>query len=132
MKAKSKRYQIVALPEFSDSRGSLSFIESGSHIPFDIKRIFYLYNVAPGNIRGGHAHKQLHQFVVCLSGSFCIRINDGLKEVVECLDTPLKGIHIPPMIWATVFNFSTDAVCLVLCSDYYKEEDYYRNYNEFI
>lgn len=123
---------LIELPKISDPRGNLSFVESQRHVPFEIKRIFYLYDVPTGADRGAHAHKTLHQFLICLSGSFDVAIDDGSIKKKFHLNRPWKGLHIPPMVWAAEINFDPGSVCLVLASDYYDESDYYRYYDDFI
>ena len=122
----------VNLPKISDPRGNLTFIESNKHIPFDIKRVFYLYDVPTGEDRGAHAHKKLHQFLICLSGSFDVSLDNGIQNGIVHLNRPWLGLHIPPMIWASEINFDSGSVCLVLASDYFDEKDYIRNYSEFL
>ncbi|NDF13289.1 MAG: WxcM-like domain-containing protein [Proteobacteria bacterium] len=124
--------KLIELPKISDPRGNLTFIEGERHLPFDIKRVFYLYDVPTGEDRGAHAHKNLHQFLICLSGSFDVALDDGFKKDTIHLNRPWKGLHIPPMIWASEINFDPGSVCLVMASDYYNESDYIRNYSEFI
>jgi len=116
----------------SDPRGNLTFIESSKHIPFDIKRIFYIYDVPTGESRGAHAHKTLQQFVVCLSGSFDVSVDDGTQKRTIHLNRPWQGVNIPPMIWAAETNFDPGSVCLIVVSDFYDEADYYRNYDDFL
>lgn len=124
--------RLVDLPKIQDPRGNLTFVEGNQHIPFEIKRVFYLYDVPTGEDRGAHAHKTLHQFLICLSGSFDVALDDGnLKDVVH-LNRPWKGLHIPPMIWASEINFDPGSVCLVLASDKYDESDYYREYDQYL
>ena len=122
----------IELPEIRDKRGNLSYIEGNRHIPFEIKRIFYLYNIPSGEDRGGHAHRNLHQFIVAVSGQFTLALDDGTSRKEYLMDNPSLGVHISPMIWGDLSNFSSDAVCMVLASDYYDESDYYRNYEEFV
>ncbi len=124
--------RFVDLPKIHDPRGNLSFIEGGNHIPFDIKRVFYLYDVPTGVDRGAHAHKTLHQFLVCLSGSFDVALDDGEKKQLVHLNRPWKGLYIPPMIWASEVNFDPGSVCLVLASDKYDETDYHRDYGTYL
>lgn len=124
--------KLIDLPKISDPRGNLTFIEGERHLPFDIKRVFYLYDVPTGENRGAHAHRKLHQFLICLSGSFDVAVDDGFKKNIIHLNRPWKGLHIPPMIWASELNFDPGSVCLVMASDYYKESDYIRNYSDFI
>ena len=124
--------KIIDLPKIPDPRGNLTFIEGGRHIPFDIKRVFYLYDVPTGEDRGEHAHKELQQFLICLSGSFDVTLDDGRTKSVTKMNRPWRGLYIPPMIWTSEVNFDSGSVCLVLTSDYYNEADYIRDYNEFL
>jgi hypothetical protein len=124
--------KVFTLPKINDPRGNLTFIEGGNHIPFDMKRVFYLYDVPTEESRGAHAHKTLHQFLICLSGSFDVKIDDGEFRGKIHLNRPWKGLHIPPMIWAAEVNFDPGSVCLVLTSDLFNEADYIRSYDEFI
>ena len=124
--------KIIQIPRISDRRGNLSFIEENKHIPFEIKRIYYLYDVPGDSVRAGHAHKNLHQFMIAISGSFDITLDDGVNKKTINLRRPYEGLYIPPMMWRDLDNFSSGSVCLVLASDYFDESDYYRNYNEFI
>jgi len=131
----SKHYSfpsIFALPKISDPRGNLSVIEGGINVPFEIKRVFYLYDLPTGGSRGFHAHRRQHQFLVCLSGSFDVSIDDGCQETLVHLNRPWEGLHVPPMIWAAELNFDPGTVCLVLTSDFYSEDDYIRDYTEFV
>jgi dTDP-4-dehydrorhamnose 3,5-epimerase-like enzyme len=124
--------KVFSLPKVNDPRGNLTFIEGHTHIPFDIRRIFYIYDVPTGESRGAHAHRTLHQFLICLSGSFDVAIDDGKFQTTIHLNRPWKGLHLPPMIWAAETNFDPGTVCLVLTSDVYKEEDYIRDYRSYI
>jgi hypothetical protein len=124
--------RLIELPKISDPRGNLTFIEGGEHLPFDIKRVFYLYDIPTGENRGAHAHKQLHQFLICLSGSFDVALDDGFERQNIHLNRPWKGLYIPPMIWASEINFDPGSVCLVMASAGYDESDYIRDYAEFI
>ena len=124
--------KIINLPKISDPRGNLTFIEGSRNIPFTIKRVFYIYDVPTASDRGAHAHKRLHQFLICLSGSFDVEIDDGLEKKVIHLNRPWNGLHIPPMIWSSEINFDPGSVCLVLTSDFYEESDYIRNYDEYL
>jgi len=124
--------KIIELPKIPDPRGNLSFIEGGRHIPFDIKRVFYLYDVPGGSDRGSHAHKHLHQFVVAMSGSFDVVLNDGKEKKRFHLNRSYYGLYVCPMMWQDLDNFSSGAVCMVLASDRYDEADYIRDYNQFI
>ncbi|MEI7842015.1 MAG: FdtA/QdtA family cupin domain-containing protein [Gallionellaceae bacterium] len=123
--------KVVTLPKINDPRGNLSFIEGGNHIPFDIKRVFYLYDVPTEEGRGAHAHHNLHQFLICLSGSFDVEVDDGIFQATIHLNRPWKGLHIPPMIWAAELNFDPGSVCLVLASDKFDEGDYIREYSDY-
>jgi len=122
----------IDLPQISDSRGNLSVIESGRHVPFEIKRVFYLYDVPDGQPRGGHALMRCHQFIVALSGSFDLVLDDAVTRRCIHLCRSDYGVHVPPLIWRDMSNFSSTAVCFVLASEPYSEQDYYRNYQEFI
>lgn len=124
--------RIIELPKIHDPRGNLTFIEGGKHIPFDIKRVYYLYDVPGGAERGGHAHKALRQLIIAMSGSFDVVLDDGLKNKRFHLNRSYNGLYLCPMIWRELDNFSSGAVCMVLASNPYSEDDYYRNYDEFI
>ena len=124
--------KIVEFPKIGDPRGTLSFIENSNHIPFDIKRVYYLYDVPGGASRAAHAHKNLHQIIIAMSGSFDITIDDGIKKKKIHLNRPYEGLYLCPMIWRDIDNFSGGSVCVVLASDFYDESDYYRNYNLFL
>ncbi len=124
--------RIVELPKISDPRGNLTFIENGRQIPFDIKRVYYLYDVPGGSERGGHAHKELHQLIIAISGSFDIHIDDGANKKTFHLNRSYSGLYVCPLIWREIDNFSSGAVCMALASDYYDEVDYFRNYDQFI
>jgi len=125
--------KLISLPKIHDSRGNLTFIEGGHHIPFGIMRVYYLYDVPGGAERGGHGHKALHQLVIALSGSFEIHLDDGRGGKKKFhLNRPYVGLHIFPMMWRDIGNFSSGAVCMVLASAAYDEEDYFRNYSEFV
>ena len=123
---------IVDLPKINDSRGNLTFVEAGRHIPFDIRRVYYLYDIPGGAERGGHAHKTLHQLIIAISGSFDIHLDDGYSKKTVRMDRSYFGLYICPMTWRSVDNFSSGAVCMVLASDFYDESDYYRDYDQFI
>lgn len=124
--------RVIDLPKFTDVRGNLTVIESEKHIPFEIKRTFYLYGVPAGENRAGHAHKDLQQFLIAVSGSFDFAINDGHESRQFHLNRPYQGVYVTPMIWGELKNFSSSAVCLVLASDYYDESKYYRNYEMYV
>lgn len=116
----------------SDRKGNLSVVENQKNIPLDIKRVFYIYDVPGGEDRGAHAHKVCHQYLVAVSGSFDVFLDDGFNTKIVPLNRPFMALHILPGIWAAEQNFSSGAVCLVLASEKYDENDYIRNYNEFI
>lgn len=120
------------LNSIKDHRGNLTFVEGNHHIPFDIKRVYWLYDVPGGAHRGGHAHKELQQFIIAASGSFDIVLDDGNKRTRFHLNRSFNGLFVPKMIWRELENFSSSSVCLVLASDFYYENDYYRNYDDFI
>jgi dTDP-4-dehydrorhamnose 3,5-epimerase-like enzyme len=124
--------KLIELPKITDDRGKLTFVEGNKHIPFDIKRVFYLYDIPTSEDRGAHAHKQLHQFLICLSGNFDVLADDGTEKKLFNLKYPWLGLHIPPMIWASEMNFTPGSVCLVLASDFYDESDYHRSYADFL
>ena len=124
--------RIIDLPKINDPRGNLTFVEANRHVSFDIRRVYYLYDVPGGAERGGHAHKALHQFIIAMSGSFDIHLDDGFAKKTVHMNRSYYGLHICPMIWREMDNFSSGAVCMVLASDYYDEMDYYREYNQFI
>ena len=127
-----EKCKIIDLPEIYDDRGVLGFVEAGRHIPFDIRRVYYLHGVPEGSERGGHAHKELHQLLIAVSGGFDVVLDDGSSKKTLRLNSPSKGLYICPMIWREIKNFSPNSVCLVLASNYYSEEDYYRNYQLFL
>ena len=124
--------RIVDLPKIQDPRGNLTFIENSAHIPFDIKRVYYLYDVPGGSDRGSHAHKELHQFIIAISGSFDVILDDGRTTERFHLNRAYYGLYVAPMMWRYLDNFSSGAVCLVLASGEYSEEDYIRDYDEFM
>ena len=124
--------KIIDLPRINDARGNLSFIEADRHLPLPIKRVYYLYDVPGGAERGGHAHKSLHQLIIAMSGSFDIHLDDGHAKNTIHLNRSYYGLYVCPMIWREINNFSSNAVCMVLASNYYDEEDYYRNYADFV
>ncbi len=124
--------RIIELPKISDHRGNLTFIESMRQVSFDIRRVYYLYDVPGGSERGGHAHKALHQLIIAMSGSFDVVLDDGRKRQRFHLNRPYYGLYICPMIWRELDNFSSGSVCMVLASDYFDESDYYRDYQIFL
>ena len=123
--------KLMDLPKIADARGNLTFVEGGRHVPFDIKRVYYLYDVPGGAERGGHAHKDLHQLIVAMSGSFDIVLDDGRQKKRFHLNRSYYGLYVCPMMWREMDNFSSGAVCLVLASNLYDESDYYRDYGDF-
>jgi hypothetical protein len=124
--------QIINLPKIHDPRGNLTFVEGGRQIPFNISRVYYLYDVPGGSERGGHAHLGLHQFVIAMSGSFDIVLDDGFEKKRVHLNRSYMGLYLPPMTWRELDNFSSGSVCMVLASAVYDEADYLRDYSEFM
>jgi hypothetical protein len=116
----------------SDRKGNITVVENGKTVPFDVKRTYYLYDVPGGESRGGHAHKALSQLIVAASGSFTVTLDDGKVKRTFLLNRPYQGLYVVPGIWRTLDDFSSGAVCMVLASEGYSEEDYIRNYEEFI
>jgi hypothetical protein len=124
--------KLVDLPKISDPRGNLTFIEGGNHIPFDIKRVYYLYDIPAGSERGGHAHKVLHQLIISIGGSFDIHLDDGYEKKTINMNRSYLGLYVCPMVWRKIDNFTLGSVCVVLGSNCYDEQDYYRDYSKFI
>lgn len=124
--------RIIKLPKFLDERGNLSFVEENNHIPFEIKRTYWIYDVPGGENRGGHAFRENQEFIVALSGAFDVVIDDGQEKKSFCLNRSYYGLYIPKGLWRTMENFSTNAVALEFGSVYYSAEDYVRDYNEFL
>jgi dTDP-4-dehydrorhamnose 3,5-epimerase-like enzyme len=124
--------KIIELPKISDPRGNLTFIEGMRHIPFDIRRVYYTYDVPGGAARGGHAHKALSQLIIAMSGSFDVILDDGSERKRVHLNRSYQGLYVCPMIWRELDNFSSGSVCMVLASNIYEESDYYRDYNEYL
>ena len=127
-----KDCKITELPKILDPRGNLTFIEGNSHIPFDIQRVYYLYDVPGGAERGGHAHKKLQQLIIAMSGSFDVVLDDGNEKKRFHLNRSYFGLYVPTMIWRELDNFSSGSVCMVLASNRYHESDYYRDYGQYL
>ncbi|WP_428421265.1 sugar 3,4-ketoisomerase [Methylibium sp.] len=124
--------RLLQLPKVEDRRGNLTFIEGNRHVPFAIERVYYLYDVPGGAERGGHAHKNLHQFLVAMSGSFDVKLDDGHRKATFHLNRSYSGLYLSPMIWREIDNFSSASVCMVLASARYAEDEYVREYDEFL
>ncbi len=123
---------IIKVPKVSFRAGSISIIEGLKNLPFKPKRIFYIYDIPAGESRGAHAHRTCQQFIIAAAGSFEVIMDDGMKKKTVSLNRPFYGLYIPPGIWANELNFSSGAVCLVLASQKYNEEDYIRDYNNYL
>lgn len=124
--------RIIQFPRVTDHRGNLTFIEGSRHVPFDIRRVYYVYDVPGGAARAGHAHKALQQVIVAMSGSFDVTVDDGLHRERFSLNRSYVGLYIPSMVWRELDNFSSGSVCLSLASELYDESDYYRDYASFM
>ena len=127
-----QRCRIIDLPKIHDPRGNLTFIEGGRHIPFEIRRVYYLYDVPGGESRAGHAHKVLEQLLIAMSGSFDVTLDDGYEKRTFHLNRSYFGLYIASMVWREIDNFSSGAVCMALASAPFEEADYYRDYGQFI
>jgi len=127
----SPKPSLIDLPRFLDLRGNLSFIEEGSHVPFEIKRVYWIYDVPGGEHRGGHAFRQTDELIVALSGSFDLNLHDGTTEYKYSLNRSYYGVIVPRMIWRMIDNFSTNSLALIIASTDYSESDYIRNFEEF-
>jgi len=127
-----KSCRIIELPKIQDPRGNLTFIESGRHVPFELKRVFYLYDVPGGSDRAGHALKSCEQFLIAMSGSFDVTLYDGKDNQRFHLNRSYYGLYIPPLVWREIDNFSSGSVCLALASENYDEHGYYRDYRSFL
>ena len=125
-------YEIIELPKIVDRRGNLTVAEQMKNVPFDIKRVYWTYDVPGGESRGGHAHKVLYQLVVAMSGSFTVTLDNGEERVTILLNHPWQGLLIDTNVWRTLDDFSSGAVCMVLASEHYEEEDYIYDYDEFL
>ena len=124
--------RLVDLPRITDPRGNLTFIEGGAQVPFDVARVYYLYDVPGGESRGGHAHRELEQLIVAAAGSFDVLVDDGTDTARFHLNRSYYGLYLPRLTWRELGNFSTGSVCLVLASQRYEEDDYYRDYADFV
>ncbi len=124
--------RILEFPKITDSRGNLTFIEGNRHIPFDVKRVYYLYDVPGGSDRGGHSHLELQQLIIAISGSFDVILDDGFARKTVQLNRSYYGLYLPRRIWRELSNFSSGSVCMVLASMVYDEGDYCRDYDEFL
>jgi hypothetical protein len=124
--------RIIELVKIADPRGNLTFIEGGRDIPFEVKRVYYLYDVPGGATRAGHGHKRLRQLMIAMSGSFDVLLDDGHRKRRYQLNRSYYGLYIHPMVWREIDNFSSGSVCMVLASEHFDEADYYRNYQDFL
>lgn len=124
--------RMIDFPRITDERGNLTFVEGSRHVPFPIKRIFYLYDVPGGAMRAGHAHRALQQVLVAMSGSFTVTLDDGYERRQFHLNRSYHGLYIPPLIWREIDDFSSGSVCLAIVSECYTPSDYYRVYEEFL
>lgn len=125
-------YELIDLPKITDPRGNLTVAEQMKNVPFDIKRVYWTYDVPGGESRGGHAHKALYQLVVAMSGSFTVTLDNGTEHETILLNHPWQGLLIKPNTWRTLDDFSSGAVCMVLASELFEEDDYIYDYDEFI
>jgi len=123
--------RIIQLPKILDSRGNLSFLQNNDQIPFDIKRVYWIYDVPGGEVRGGHAYKELHEVIIALSGSFDVILHNGKSETKYTLNRSYNALYIPNLIWRGIENFSTNSLALIAASASYDENDYLRNFDEF-
>lgn len=130
--SKIQQCKLIDLPRFTDHRGNLGVIEAGEQVPFEIKRIYYLFDIPVEAERGVHAHKKLQQLIFPIKGSFDIILDDGKERTKYHLDNPTQGVYVTNMIWRELDNFSEDAVCLVLASEHYDPDDYFHEYDEFL
>ncbi len=128
----TSRCRLMRLPIVHDRRGNLTAVESGRDVPFEIRRVYYLYDVPGGAERGGHAHKHLQQLIIAMSGSFDIVLDDGHQRTRHHMNRSYQGLYIGPMVWREIDNFSSGSVCLVLASEHFDEDDYYRDYYRFL
>jgi len=125
--------RIISLPRIYDPRGNLTFVQNDDNrVPFRIERVYWIYDVPAGEERGGHAHKEMHALMIALSGSFTVHLSDGHKELDFVLNRPFEGLYVPPGYWRTIDNFASGSVCMVLSSLKYSEDDYIRDYDDFL
>jgi dTDP-4-dehydrorhamnose 3,5-epimerase-like enzyme len=127
-----KEPRLIDIPIAHDQRGNLSVVEGGELVPFDIKRVYYLYDVPGGTTRGGHAHRNLRQLIIAASGSFDVIVDDGTDQFTYTLNRPYQGLLVVPGIWRTLKNFSSGSVCLAIASHHFDEQDYIRDYDTFL
>lgn len=123
---------IIELPRHTNRAGNISIVENNINLPFEVKRVFYIYDIPGGEDRGAHAHKECHQFLIAASGSFEVEMDDGVNRRTVVLNRPFYGLHLPPGIWAAEKGFSSGAVCLVLASEGYDEKEYIRDYSSYL
>lgn len=123
--------KLIQLPKIGDRNGQITAVNNNVEIPFEISRVFYLYDIPAGEDRGAHAHKECHQFLVAASGSFDVEVSDGIHKKIFSINQPNIGLHVPPKIWAAELNFSSGSICLVLASHAFDENDYIRNYTDY-
>jgi hypothetical protein len=124
--------RLLELPQIRDARGNLTVVEGTRHVPFELKRVYYLYDVPSGSVRAGHAHKALQQVLIAVSGSFDVLLDDGFNRATYHLNRPFHGLYIPSLVWREIGNFSSGSVCVVLASELFDESDYYRDYEDFL
>lgn len=124
--------RIVMLPRIQDPRGNLTFVEGGEHIPFEIRRMYWIYDVPGGHSRGGHAYRELHELIVAVSGSFDVTVHDGKSERTFSLNRSYFGVYVPNLLWRSLGNFSTNSLSVIMASDAYREGDYIRDFDDFI
>lgn len=123
---------IIELPRIENRSGNITPVQGNLNLPFDIKRVFYTYDIPGGEARGAHAHKECHQFLVAASGAYEVLLDDGINKRTVLLNRPFYGLHIPPGVWASEQGFSSGSICLVLTSHLYEAEDYIRDYDEYL
>lgn len=124
--------KLIKIDQIGDRRGHISVVENNREVPFEVKRVFYLYDIPGGESRGAHAHKECHQVLVAVSGGFQVKMKDGKQEKIISLNRPNQALHVPPGIWASEINFTSGAICLVLASHEYDEQDYFRYYKDYL